>query len=218
MSCPTLFFTGSESGLEGLDKIVDRWTRQQASGIIATLITAILQAEQHGYQLSPQWQKLIEKSYDKNELVHLFVLWDKTFKQQLSVDEAKEELAWIDEVFDHQSDYIYDNSNFADILIVKAHLLLFYPELSDAKVSDMYEELLLEALDYEFKFSAYKFLGDYYRSEGRHADAIALLESKFDDISTATVDFRGFHSLLTREVQAGKLLKPVLEFPPVGQS
>ena len=200
-----------ENSLVEVDGIVDRWTRQQAAGIIATLITAILQAREHGYALSPQWEDLIDSSYKKNELVHLYVLWQNVYKKVLDEDKAAHEIDWINNVLANKSEFIFDNANLADLLILNSNLIIDFPQYAANGVKADYERLLLEALGFEFKYTAFKNLADFYRGEGRHGEAIALLEKQFSDISTAELEFRGYHNLLSREIESGKLLKPVLE-------
>lgn len=207
-----------QDGVEDLDTIVDRWTRQQARGIVATLIQAIIQAQQHGYELSPQWQGLIERAYEKNELVHLFVLWNRVFSQDVGREDAEAELAWIGGVFDNRADYIFDNSNLSDLVVLRSFMMCSHPELVDGDVDVEFERSMTEALDYEFKFATFRFLGDFYRSRSMHDVALDMLSERFPSLSTAELEFRNYHELLRREREVGRLIEQVVECAPEAAS
>ena len=207
-----------QDNLDSSHKIVDRWTRQQAAGIIATLITAVVQASQNGYALTPQWEAVIDEAYEKNELVRLFLLWNETFANGVDETRAEEEIGWIESVIPNQDQYIYDNSNMSDLLVVAAQLYINHPELVGGDLEEKVEELLSASLEFEFKFTPYRMLADIYRGDGRHQEALELLEGQFETISKADAEFRNYHNLIDKEIESGETLRPVMDFDEASES
>lgn len=200
-----------ESNVREYPKLEDRWTRQQAAGVVATLISGIVKAASNGYQLDPRWKQVIASAYANNELVHLLLLWTAKL-EDYGAAKAGEELRWIDEVEANPGDYIFDNSNFADLLLLRSKILFLYPELASGDVEAEYEKTLRAALDYEFKPPIFLALSDFYRGQARHQEAIDLLKDHFGTVSKAPVEFRKMDVLLKRELKEGKQLRPVLKF------
>ena len=201
-----------EDNVRDYAKLEDRWTRQQAAGQVATLINGIAQASSNGYPLNPKWHEVIADAYNTNEIVHLLLLWNLDL-QNAEVSQASEELAWIDSVVARPSDYIFDNSNFSDLLLLRSKIIYFFPELAtESTAAEEYEKSLLRGLEHDFKYTVFLALTEYYRGVDRQQDAIDLLKEKFGAISKAPVEFRRLNLLLERELKEGRQLRPVLKF------
>ena len=190
----------------------DRWTKQQAQGVISTLIGLINQAAQRGYQLSPEWIEVIEQAYNQNPLTHMSMLWHAALNGRIGQARAHNELRWINQLFEKKEEVIFDNKVWTDVLYLKAQMLRKYPELSEIDPELAYEETLLETLDYTFHRLSMEALASYYRSKFRHDDMLKLLTDRFPDISVSPVYVRQLHNLILREKKEGKLLAPVIQF------
>lgn len=192
---------------------IDRWTRQQAQGVVATLISAIYQASLSGYELSPEWLAVIEKAYATNPLTHLYLLWNiAAIDNGITRETARSELRWIDSLFEQQDKYIFDNESWTTLLFLKSQILRRYPNLADGAPGQAYEATLLEALEYTNHIISLQNITSYYRGLSRHDDVLKLYDSIFPDISTAPVVIRQLYDLVQKEQQEGKILAPVIQF------
>lgn len=198
-----------QASIAKTDSITDRWTRQQASSVISTLVSAISQAAANGFELDDRWKATIDSAYDKNELVRLFLLWNEV-NAGISKEKAAAEIAWIDEVVANKDDYLFDNGNLADLLMLKVVIYQNHEDLlpEGAEMQQVAEDELLRALDIAFKLEAFANLVNLYRSQNRHADALAILAAEHPQISQAPLEFREYHNFLTREMQSGGVPPP----------
>ena len=207
-----------ENNLEVTNQINDRWTKQQASGVIATLISALHIARKNGHTFEPEWEQMFDKSYAKNELVHFFLLWHATFSEEIDFERAQTEIVWIDNIFATKDDQVFDNTNWADLLMIKAQLNAFYPDLNEETAEVVFERTLLQALDFDFKYEIFKTLADYYRGQSRQEDALVMLNKQHPVISKAPLEFRELHDLLMREKQQGRLLGPIIKLADMAKA
>lgn len=206
-----------ENNLDVSKITVDRWTKQQAAGVVATLISAVHQATLNGYVLTPEWEDAISKATEKNALVHLFLLWDAVRSYRLTLDGAREEVDWINSLFTRDEELIFDNNNWADALLLKAQILAQFPEVATGDLHAQIEQTLRLSLGYEFKFLVFQFLTDYLRSKDRGEEAIALLKEQYPLVSNAPNNFRELHSQILKEQLTGKRLRPLITLPEVVQ-
>lgn len=202
-----------ENNLDVGELSTDRWTKQQAAGTIATLVSAVYQAALGGHTFSPEWERVIALAREKNDLARLFLLWNRSHQGLMTEEEAKEEIAWIDGMFELDREVVFDNANWADMLTLKAVLLLQFPRLAKEDLGEEIESALHLALEYEFKFDAFKILVDLLRGQERDDEALAILKDRFPVISNAPNNVRVLYNKMIKERSSGTRQWQVIVLP-----
>ena len=203
-----------ENSLDTYLTITDRWTRQQAVGLIATLVSTVQQASYSGLALDDAWLRVLDRAARENPLAHLVLLWGKFSQQKLTPEQARKEIDWLYRNADIDSyNYIVDDSNRSDMLMLRAQLAYAFPEVVESDLAELFESSLKASLAYKFKYQPARMLIDFYRGTDRLDEAIALLEDNFPDISLTDRNFRELHAQLDTERRSGKSLSPKLLLP-----
>lgn len=207
-----------EDNLDVEHLVADRWTKQNIESSVATLVAAVQQAVKHGYVLTPEWEAALKAAREKNQLVHLFLVWDDVAAGKISMEQAAAEIAWVDNMFG-LDDLTFNNGNWAQLLLLKVRMMLKYPDLAQTDdLATEIEEVLLEALDYDFSPEVFNYYADYLRGQRRHRELINMLKDQLPAISNAAPAYRDLYNLLLKEEAQGKLLRPVITLPTESSS
>lgn len=192
----------------------DRWTKQQALGAVATLISAVVQAAENGHELSPQWEDVIAQAREKNHLVRLFMVWKDMASGKFTVESSAKELAWINNALANQSDYIFSNGNWTQLLFIKAQIFLQFPEHApSANLAQDIEDTILLGIDFHFGEEILNFYADVLRGQNRRQEVIDKIKQQYPAVADAPAGIRDLYNLLLKERDNDQLLRPVIMIP-----